>query len=386
MQLHEWEQAENGETMANHSKALVQSSFATDLTAKTGISELEMLSEPTKRWEMVWIDDSLTEKSTNQLVLDIYSYPSVKIFEIPSFETRAVKMMDKPPLPPEVKITPYAGINNTYLVSLDAAGGGEEEKIVGNIISGIAINPEDTSYFQELLENQHPGFTVPGFEEAPSEEGEASQALGDLMAQFIPLKFRGDDVPDFFEVFSIGPDPETGVAKPPMSYADFAKAKKIVLDMDGEASMSFRPVVEPNKKYYYTFRTVDIHGNLSYPSPVYEVKLVDDGGAVYLTVDIYEFPTVAQLREPLKSSKKGMRKFLNITPALRHSMHMQPEEQLNTYKQTGTAQPPFLGTGAGPSLFNNDKRYKIRLTSKNSGKKLDVNVKFKMTRQKTRHD
>ena len=144
---------------------------------------------------------------------------------------------------------------------------------------------------------------------------------------------------------------------------------------------------------------MDIHGHLSYPSPIYEVKLVDDGGAVYLTVDIYE----SKARE--RKLKKGMRKFLNITPALKHSMLMPWNEAgaaeegilIPTYKspvgnaaatEDGTSINKFIALGSGPSphLFNNDKRYKIRLVSKNSGRKIDVNVKFKATRKKTRHD
>ncbi len=50
----------------------------------------------------------------------------------------------------------------------------------------------------------------------------------------------------------------------------------------------------PNKKYYYTFKTIDYHGNISNPSPVYEVEIVDDNGASYFLMNTVNF----EFKEP----------------------------------------------------------------------------------------
>ena len=188
-------------------------------------------------------------------------------------------------------------------------------------------------------------------------------------AIFDPLTFRSDDPPKEFEVFMLGPDPETGSPRPPKSYIDFANAERIVLPIEGGTSTSFRPDITPNKKYYYTFRSVDIHGNISFPSKIYEIELVDDSGAIYLVTNIYEFP------EPKKVMKKDVRKFMNIIPSSTQTVFEPPQD--GSYINFTPAMGP---------LFESDKRYKFRLTSKKSGKKLDINVKVKLTKRKTEEE
>ena len=43
---------------------------------------------------------------------------------------------------------------------------------------------------------------------------------------------------------------------------------------DGATAASKVDDIEPNKKYYYTFRAIDNHGNVSNPSSVYEIEMV----------------------------------------------------------------------------------------------------------------
>ena len=122
----------------------------------------------------------------------------------------------------------------------------------------------------------------------------------------------------------------------------------------------------------FTFRSVDIHGNISYPSKVYQIELVNDSGAVYLVTDIYDFPTRK------RTMKKTVRKFLNIAPANdQHDWHNKAPDSVSSYVNY----TPVLG-----DLFESSKRYKFRLTSKKSGKKLDINVKVKLTKRNTEEE
>ena len=45
--------------------------------------------------------------------------------------------------------------------------------------------------------------------------------------------------------------------------------------------VSYVDDIQPNTKYYYMFRSVDIHSHYSYPSEIYEVEMIEDAGAVY---------------------------------------------------------------------------------------------------------
>ena len=44
--------------------------------------------------------------------------------------------------------------------------------------------------------------------------------------------------------------------------------------------------LEPNKKYFYTFRAVDVHGKVSNPSQVYQLEISFDGASAFLLTKI----------------------------------------------------------------------------------------------------
>ena len=111
---------------------------------------------------------------------------------------------------------------------------------------------------------------------------------------------------------------------------------------------------EPNTKYYYTFRAVDSHNHISNPTPVYEVELIDEKGAVkphirMISIDVKEKKTHA----------KDCQKYIYLKPPLQQ-MYFSEDSDVD-------------------SLFSDDtkkKKYKMRLTSKGSGKKIDINFSF----------
>ena len=77
----------------------------------------------------------------------------------------------------------------------------------------------------------------------------------------------------------------------------------------GSANIVIRQAT--NKKYYYMFRSVDVHGLLSNPSEVYEIELYNDGGAGYPIIRKYDFTPI----DP-KTSTKSARKLIQIVPRI----------------------------------------------------------------------
>jgi hypothetical protein len=143
--------------------------------------------------------------------------------------------------------------------------------------------------------------------------------------------------------------------------------------------------IKPNTKYYYTFRTIDYHGSLSIPSPIYQVEIVDDNGRMYPIIDAFYLNN-----SPARSAETTapVRRYLQISPTLSQTTVNETELEA----REGTLSPidaPGIGllgvlndgvwsrpvADAGdPSTAQ--KTFKIRLTSKQTGKKIDLNVQF----------
>ena len=120
--------------------------------------------------------------------------------------------------------------------------------------------------------------------------------------------------------------------------------------------------IKPNTKYYYTFRTIDYHGSLSIPSPIYQVEIVDDNGRMYPIIDAFYLNN-----SPARSAETTapVRRYLQISPTLSQTTVNETELEA----REGTLSPIDAPSTA-------QKTFKIRLTSKQTGKKIDLNVQF----------
>ena len=187
-----------------------------------------------------------------------------------------------------------------------------------------------------------------------------------------PIEFSQDDTPSFFEVFRLD--------KAPNKYQDFAgnlrnristriKSKESIIR---STSVAYDETLQPNIKYYYTFRVVDYHGNFSNPTIIYEVELVDDAGAVFLIVKPYNLPIITN-----DFSSIDMTKFIKIIPTLEQVTADVPANTIYTDPSDIPSGGVQLGSDSIPDEDRIwQKRFKIRLTSKKTGKKIDFNVTF----------
>ena len=142
-------------------------------------------------------------------------------------------------------------------------------------------------------------------------------------------------------------------------------------------SVSFDEKLKPNKKYWYTFRSIDTHNNLSYPTEVYQVEIVDDTSSIYPLVSVVDFKA-----EDLKTPAKPLKRFMHVMPSLQHRLMTNETETtiessggLNGVPDSFNAESLKLGlAGDDKKLWG--KKFKIRLTSKKTGRKIDINVEF----------
>jgi hypothetical protein len=201
-----------------------------------------------------------------------------------------------------------------------------------------------------------------------------------------PITYKTDDEVAGFEIYRTETKPST--------YDDFAGQfrNSISTFHEGTASefiyawgTAYIDEIVPNKTYYYMVRTVDPHGQKSYPSSVFKVQMVNDSGAIYPLIEAFDLKPPP---EP-QTNTKSFKKFLHLIPAVAQKMVNYEESGLivdgklvSSADQGG--KPIILGE-ATPRLFGNDpnttdklEKFKIRLISKQTGKKIDLNVAFKV--------
>jgi len=286
-------------------------------------------------------DTILTESPGFEAEYRIKMSPATRIVKVPYF-TKTGIVLSNPPPPPEVEITPYRAVNNNLLFSFV----GTNTKVTA---VPIAIEPEEEDLINSYYDSQG---VLPGSR----------------------ITFESDDVVDKFQVYRID--------FPPTSYSDFAgrqRASVSTVISDGDtvkraASATYVEKLQPNTKYYYTFRSLDFHENPSNPTAVYEVELVDDGGAVYPLIQTYEFPIVDD-----RVNFIGMKKLIQVIPSLNQ---VTANVDSNILDEDGIEIPtPSTSDLPDVKLGSEDlidsiwgKTFKIRLTSRQTGKKIDFNV------------
>ena len=123
------------------------------------------------------------------------------------------------------------------------------------------------------------------------------------------------------------------------------------------------------------FRARDIRGNLSYPTRVYEVELVtlEDGSTSTRTAVL---PLIKEYQAPKPENKElntSFRKYLMIKPN-DDNIFVSFDQDVD-HQSILTAQPKFESEVITP-VGDRKEKFKLRLTSKGTGRKIDINFSF----------
>ena len=258
----------------------------------------------------------------------VHLEPSLKLMEVPYFR-KVVQMVDNPPVHPDVEFIPYRGVNNRVKMCFNGNVGKYKRH-------PEVINNTDRQQLKKFHKVQ-------------------DTLVGEK------LEYQTDDHPYAFQIWRLD--------KKPKRYSDFAGNKRKTVLAGNATSATFIDKIVPNKKYYYTFRTVDVHGHISFPTPIYEYEMVDDAGSIYPLMRVVPLETTPP-RSPAKSAKR----YVRIAPAFDHTI-------LDEEKVVGT--PSALTMNNIPLGMGSDtesvwgKKFKIRIRSRNTGKKIDLNIRIK---------
>jgi len=165
----------------------------------------------------------------------------------------------------------------------------------------------------------------------------------------------------------------------PNSYADFRGnlLKSIsMIDDDGfeKSRVICENTVRTNQKYYYIFQFFTQGGMPGTLSEIYEVELVDDGGYKYAI-----FETIHESDLDLTTFNRTSIEFKKIFQILPNSKHIRLITDDADFGENSYTQLENVNIG-DPELEDPiwGKTFKIRLTSKKTGKKIDLNITYNL--------
>ena len=282
----------------------------------------------------------VSEYATADTVLrvDVTVEPTIRLYEIPIFASSGKIFMQAPHYP-QSDIQQIKGYTKGMLFSFDTQ--------VGEMYDDpLALTTQEEEYYNQLL-------TDP----LKSKDGQilyhSSAAMSGVQI------YRVED--------------------PPISYEDFKGSllRTLKTDVDLASNLTAGAVAKivkqpANRKFYYMFRSLGPHDEPSNASPVYQIELYNDGGVAYPIVRLHELENTDR-----KQFTKSMKNLLRISPRITQALVN--EQASGLVDENGTLLTPqensiVLGI-EDEVLFG--KTFKIRITSKDTGKKLDLNIAFK---------
>lgn len=278
------------------------------------------------------LDNSL---SADVSTFTVYQEPSPIILE-EEYYTTTKKVFDYPPVFPDLQFIPFKGIDNKVRININSNVGTYN-------LRPILINQQsDSAIFEEVSKNQ-------------------DLLLGDI------IKFKSDDQAAQFELYRTDFQPS--------SYADFANNLIAIINTDvspesaqSATAASFIDDILPNKKYYYIARAVDIHGNISNPTEMIEIEIINENGTIFM------IKKPALFLENKKQSGKNVKRFIEIKPNSIQSSINEEKSQLLDVKSAKDIKKQLVLGKADNSVWG--KTFIMKVISKSTGKKIDFKFKF----------
>lgn len=276
--------------------------------------------------------------------LKILDYEMSEAVSIPS-KTQSSEYIPIPPNIPNVKINNYKNINNKVLILLNQNNGDFFGKA------------NDITLFTE---KQKLAFFI--------------QALAYGIVDKDIIYTKSQDLEKFFLIYRTDTKPQF--------YSDIIIEENLIKTLDiTKFEFSFEDKIKPNKKYYYCFRVEDLYRATSDTTLIYEIEMIDQSGTVYMTQTAFKPFTEPKFIKELNFENK-----VRIFPAdsqINIPDNILVSKTIEQYDINGNKIGEKIIKQGFPSseLYPDDnifnyKTFKIRVTSKNSKKKFDVNINY----------
>ena len=271
-----------------------------------------------------------------------------------------VYIVDRPPMDPALQIYPYRSDPNRVLILPITQGG---EALADRAKEPLPFTPEQKEQADNFIQRQNTVlsyFVPPGKVEFKNEGEEEVRKIYIYRTQEIT-----QNPVDQTELYSAFYD------APPHRILNLDSGEE-----EGNSVQSFDMIddIQPNQKYYYTAKSVDNHGQFSPPSQILEVEMVSDKGLFIPRIGIYDPPPPSP-----RTFKKDLTRFLEISAADIQKLPIQ--EITNDGKVSYSARSLVDDQAIGSLVDEEDeaaKKFIVRLTSKDTGRKVDLVVNFKI--------
>jgi hypothetical protein len=269
--------------------------------------------------------------------LTVKNYPSVVLVPLSYFQ-KTVKIVQPPPVFPQVKFFTENNSEKQIQVYLSPTKGEKVEKFIPILDTDNQLEIDLSLYYKDTEK-----ITFQTFEEDGRYE-----------------IFRTDSAPK--------------------SYDDFSESKIGEVNIKiASTDALFVDDVIPSKKYYYCFRKLNSKGLVSNPTTIYEVELIIDADDSKLNVEKYKIP-----EQVLSNDSRSFARLFQITPAVEQTIfNRNQNEVVGKTSLKGTIDNLKLGV-ARESLWG--KKLKFRVKSNVTGKIIDYNIDFTLTKNKTEED
>lgn len=276
-------------------------------------------------------DNSAVSYSTN---------PLVRIFEIP-MGNKSIKITQPPQPTPNVEFK-----NITH----------SKNKI--KIVMNLNAHEEDGPFY-------------------PIQSLEEKEVLDENYSLMNPSSessyFRYETDIGRFQIFRTDVKPKIGAN---WGYENIKNTDNVLITSEINSTMvTYVDTITPFKKYYYVIRSQNYFGYYSQPTYLFEVELTQDADETFLTYKNVEF---AEQVESKHMMEKTMSKLFQVVPVIEQLSVPQEIIDAGNFANLSANELPDLGDNDIEKVWGKD--FKIRLTSKSTGKKIDFNINFKLTK------
>lgn len=284
---------------------------------------------------------------TNAQIYSTYRYladfnikyePLLKIIEMPIY-SKTLRILDNPPN--VLNVVPYYALDNSQTVSFDL-----HDNSFNNMEFPTTISNIDEDFKQRYLNAK----------DITESHKITERSISNLSS---------------IEVYRI--------TTKPTSMSDFGgnliDTISLLYDNDSEytkQNIKYDIQLRTNQKYYFAFRSINRNGTPGYIKEIYEVELINDGGYKFAIFDTISVSDLG-IENPIKPTK-DFKKIIQLEPNLRH---LEIDTADVDFNQSAESQINNLKIGSSSDSIW-DKTFKIRLTSKKTGKKIDLNITYKI--------